>query len=127
MIEINKVVVLGANGTMGAGAGEVFAAGGCDVVFLARTHEKAHEGLVTAQNMAKSQRIADRISVGTYNDDLEDAVAKADLIFDSLAEALELKQSFFAKVDQCRRPDSVVATVSSGLSIAEMARGRSES
>ena len=127
MIDINKVVVLGANGTMGAGGGEVFAAGGCDVVFLARTHEKAHEGLVAAQNMAKSQRIADRISVGTYNDDLEDAVAKADLIFESLAEDLSLKQSFFAKVDHCRRPESIVATVSSGLSIADMALGRSES
>ena len=114
MIEIKKVVVLGANGTMGAGSGEVFAAGGCDVVFLARAAEKAHEGLVTAQNMAKSQRIADRISVGTYDADLEEAVAKADLIFEALAEDIELKKHFFARVDACRRPESVVATVSSG-------------
>ena len=127
MIEIKDVVVLGANGTMGAGSGEVFAAGDCDVVFLARTAEKAHEGLVTAQNMAKSARIADRISVGTYSQDLEEAVAKADLIFEALAEDIELKKTFFAKVDKCRRPDSIVATVSSGLSIAEMAHGRSES
>jgi 3-hydroxyacyl-CoA dehydrogenase len=126
MIDIKDVVVLGANGTMGAGSGEVFAAGGCDVVFLARTVEKAHEGLVTAQNMAKSARIADRISVGTYDQDLEEAVAKADLIFEALAEDIELKKQFFARVDKCRRPDSVVATVSSGLSIAEMARGRSD-
>ena len=127
MIDIKNVVVLGANGTMGAGSGEVFAAGGCDVVFLARAVEKAHEGLVTAQNMAKSQRIADRISVGTYSQDLEDAVGKADVIFEALAEDIDLKKTFFAKVDQCRRPDSIVATVSSGLSIAEMAHGRSES
>ncbi len=127
MIEIKDVVVLGANGTMGAGSGEVFAAGGCDVVFLARSAEKAHEGLVAAQNMAKSQRIADRISVGTYDQDLEEAVAKADLIFEALAEDIELKKQFFAKVDKCRRPQSIVATVSSGLSIAEMAHGRSES
>ena len=127
MIEIKDVVVLGANGTMGAGSGEVFAAGGCDVVFLARSAEKAHEGLVTAQNVAKSQRIADRISVGTYGQDLEEAVAKADLIFEALAEDMELKKQFFARVDKCRRPESIVATVSSGLSIADMARGRSES
>ena len=127
MIDIKDVVVLGANGTMGAGSGEVFAAGGCDVVFLARAVEKAHEGLVTAQNMAKSQRIADRISVGTYSQDLEEAVGKADVIFEALAEDIELKKTFFAKVDKCRRPDSIVATVSSGLSIAEMARGRSDS
>lgn len=127
MIDIKDVVVLGANGTMGAGSGEVFAAGGCDVVFLARAAEKAHEGLVTAQNMAKSARIADRISVGTYDQDLEEAVAKADLIFEALAEDIELKKQFFARVDKCRRPDSIVATVSSGLSIAEMAHGRSDS
>ncbi len=127
MIDIKDVVVLGANGTMGAGSGEVFAAGGCDVVFLARSAEKAHEGLVTAQNMAKSARIADRISVGTYGQDLEEVVSKADLIFEALAEDIELKKQFFARVDKCRRPDSIVATVSSGLSIAEMAHGRSES
>jgi len=126
MIDIKDVVVLGANGTMGAGSGEVFAAGGCDVVFLARAAEKAHEGLVTAQNMAKSARIADRISVGTYDQDLEEAVAKADLIFEALAEDIELKKQFFARVDKCRRSDSIVATVSSGLSIAEMAHGRSD-
>jgi len=127
MIDIKDVVVLGANGTMGAGSGEVFAAGGCDVVFLARAAEKAHEALVTVQNMAKAVRIADRISVGTYDQDLEEAVAKADLIFEALAEDIELKKQFFAKVDKCRRPDSIVATVSSGLSIAEMAHGRGES
>lgn len=127
MIPIKNVVVLGANGTMGAGSGEVFAAGGCDVVFLARAVDKAHEGLVTAQNMAKSARIADRISVGTYEQDLEEAVSKADLIFEALAEDIELKKVFFAKVDKFRRPESIVATVSSGLSIAEMANGRSDS
>jgi 3-hydroxyacyl-CoA dehydrogenase len=127
MIEIKNVVILGANGTMGAGSGEVFAAGACDVVLLARSADKAHEGLVTAQNLAKSQRIADRFAVGTYGDDLEEAVAKADLIFEALAEDIELKKEFFTRVDRCRRPNSIVATVSSGLSIAEMAQGRSDS
>ena len=57
MVNIQRVVILGANGTMGAGSAEVFAAGGCDVVLLARSTEKAREGLVGAQNMAKSLRI----------------------------------------------------------------------
>jgi 3-hydroxyacyl-CoA dehydrogenase len=127
MIDINSVVILGANGTMGAGSAEVFAAGGCDVVLLARSAEKAHEGLVAAQNLAKSQRIAERFAVGTYGGDLEKAVAKSDLIFEALAEDIELKKEFFTRVDRCRRPDSIVATVSSGLSIAAMAQGRSDS
>jgi len=126
MVAINKVVVLGANGAMGAGSAQVFAAGGCDVVLLARSADKAREGLVGAQNMAKSERIGDRFSLGSYDGDLEKAVAGADLIFEALAEDLALKKSFFERVDRSRRKGSVVATVSSGLSIAEMARGRSD-
>ena len=122
MIDIQKVVVLGANGTMGAGSAEVFAAGGCDVVLLARTAEKAREGVAAAQGMAKSEQIGDRMSVGSYEKDLAAAVSKADLIFEALAEDLDLKKEFFAQVDANRRPDSIVATVSSGLSIADMAR-----
>ena len=126
MIDINKVVVLGANGTMGAGSAEVFAAGGCDVVLLARSKDKAQEGIETAQGMAKSEQIADRMSAGSYDDDLESSVAEADLIFEALAENIDLKNQFFDRIDRCRRPESLVATVSSGLSIAGMAEGRSD-
>jgi 3-hydroxyacyl-CoA dehydrogenase len=127
MRDVQKVVVLGANGAMGGGSAQVFAAGGCDVVLLARSEDKAREGLVTAQNLAKSERIAARFSLGSYEKDLPAAVAGADLIFEALAEELPLKKTFFELVDRHRRPGSIVATVSSGLSIAEMARGRSES
>lgn len=127
MKSIEKVVVLGANGAMGSGSAEVFAAGGCDVTLLARTKDKAQEALVGAQNLAKSERIADRFKIGTYDDDLASAVGEADLIFEALAEELSLKKKFFAQVDKHRKPDSIVATVSSGLSITEMARDCSES
>jgi 3-hydroxyacyl-CoA dehydrogenase len=127
MRTIEKVVVLGANGAMGSGSAEVFAAGGCDVTLLARTVDKAREALVGAQNLAKSERIGDRFRLGTYDDDLASAVGEADLVFEALAEELPLKKKFFAQVDKHRRPDSVVATVSSGLSIAAMAQDCSES
>jgi len=122
MIDIRNVVVLGANGTMGAGSAEVFAAGGCDVVLLARSADKAKEGIVGAQNMAKSVEIGARMSAGSYEKDLAAAVSKADLIFEALAEEMELKKEFFAQVDKHRRPESLVATVSSGLSITDMAK-----
>lgn len=126
-MKIDKVVVLGANGTMGAGSAEVFAAGGCEVVCLARSADKAQEGIDTAKNMAKSEEIGDRMSAGSYDGDLERTVADADVIFEALAEDLALKKTFFERVDKVRRPDSIVATVSSGLSITEMAAGRSDS
>jgi 3-hydroxyacyl-CoA dehydrogenase len=127
MLNLQRVVILGANGTMGAGSAEVFAAGGCDVMLLARSTEKAREGLVGAQNMAKSLRIGDRMSVGTYDGDFDEAISKADLIFEALAEDLEIKKAFFERVDRHRRRDSIVATVSSGLSITAMAAPCSES
>ena len=122
-----KVVILGANGAMGATSGAVFAGAGWDVVKLARDREKAEQALVTAQNAARAEAVAERVKLGTYDDDLDDAVAHADLIFESLAEDIALKKAFFERVDKRRRPDSIVASGSSGLSIAEMARGRSDS
>ena len=124
--QVRKVAVIGANGAMGSGSGELFAADDIETIFLARDHEKAREGLERAQAMAKSEKIADFVRLGTYERDLTAAVAEADLVFEALAEDLPLKQEFFEQVDRHRRPDSIVATVSSGLSIAAMASGRSE-
>ena len=127
MADNNKVVIIGANGTMGAGAGCVFAGAGYNVTMLARSAGKAAEGLTDAQNDARAEAIAERISLGAYDADLVRAVGEAAIIFESLAEDLPLKKQFFELIDQSRRPDAIVATGSSGLSIAEMARGRSES
>ena len=123
----NKVVIIGANGTMGAGAACVFAGAGYSVTMLARSLGKAAEGLTETQNDARAEAIAERISLGAYDADLARAVGEAAIIFESLAEDLPLKKQFFELIDKSRRPDAVVATGSSGLSIAEMARGRSDS
>ena len=124
---IDKVVVLGANGAMGAGSGETFAAAGIRTVFLARTRDKARQGVARAEKMAKSDAIARLISVGSYDEDLAREVGDADLVFEAVAEDLATKREIFAAVDAARRPDALVATVSSGLSIAAMAAGRSDS
>src|SRR6185295_6485257 len=49
------------------------------------------------------------------------------LIFEALTEEFELKAKMFERVDALRRPDSVVATVTSGLSINQLAEKRSDS
>ncbi|MGH7865878.1 MAG: 3-hydroxyacyl-CoA dehydrogenase family protein [Candidatus Binataceae bacterium] len=122
-----QAVILGANGTMGSGAAAIFAGAGWQVVLLARQRDKAAQGLRDAQNFARAEAVAERVTVGDYQHDLASAVAEADLVFESLAEDLALKCDFLARVDTYRRADSMVATGSSGLSIAEMARGRSDS
>lgn len=126
-VNADRVVVLGANGTMGAGASEVFAAAGFQVTMLARDLAKAEAGLESAQSMAKAEGVTELVTLGTYDADLPSAVAQAKIIFEALPEDLNIKREYFARVDQHRSPDSIVASVSSGLSMAEMAQGMSES
>jgi len=124
---IGHVVALGANGTMGYGSGALFTTAVPKVTFLARTREKAEQGLAAAVKQVRSPTVADRVECGSYDEDFERVVANADLVFEAVTEKLELKEQFFERVERVRRPDSIVATVTSGLSINRLAQGRSES
>jgi 3-hydroxyacyl-CoA dehydrogenase len=126
MKPIRKIVVLGANGAMGSGSGAVFASAGIPTTFLARSLEKAAAGRTRAEQLSKGKVAANSIAVGSYDVDLARAVGDADLIFEAVAENLGAKRAVFAMIDQARSPGSIVATVSSGLSIAAMCEGRSE-
>lgn len=124
---IEHVVVLGANGAMGFGSGALFTTAVPKVTFLARTKEKAAQGLGAAIQAVRSSTVAQRVETGDYEADFDAAVSKADLIFEAVTEDLEIKRQFYARVDKSRRPDSIVASVSSGLSINALAAGRSDS
>ncbi len=126
MRSIRKIVVLGANGAMGSGSGAVFASAGISTVFLARSLEKAEAGRVRAEQLAKGRVAPKAITIGTYDNDLTRVVAEADLIFEAVAEEIEIKKQVFALIDRVRSKGSIVATVSSGLSIAAMCDGRSK-
>jgi len=125
--KIEKVVVLGANGTMGFGSGALFTTAVPEVTFLARSREKAEEGLAGAIGQVRSPTVASHAKVGDYDKDLEAAVASADLIFEALTEDFAIKKQMFDRVEKARRDDSIVATVTSGLSINELCEGRSDS
>lgn len=124
---INHVVVLGANGAMGLGSGALFTTAVPRVTFLARTKEKADGGLAAAVKMVRSSTVENRVDTGSYDADFDRVVAEADLIFEAVTEQLDLKKEFFDRIDKVRRPDSIVATVTSGLSINQLAEGRSDS
>jgi 3-hydroxyacyl-CoA dehydrogenase len=126
MRPIRKIVVLGANGAMGSGSGAVFASAGIPTVFLARTLEKAEAGRTRAEQLAKGKVSPKSIAIGTYDSDLAHVVAEADLIFEAVAEDIEVKKQVFSLIDRVKSPGAIVATVSSGLSIAQMCEGRSE-
>lgn len=126
MRSIRKIVVLGANGAMGSGSGAVFASRGIPTVFLARTLDKAEAGRARAEQLTKGAVPPNTIEVGTYDADLARVAAGADLIFEAIAEDLDLKKQVFALIDRVRSPGSIVATVSSGLSIAQLCGSCSE-
>ena len=125
--KLEKVVVLGANGTMGFGSAALFSQAVPEVTFLARTKAKAEEGLAAAVKQVRSPTVASRAKVGDYDNDLASAVAGADLVFEALTEDLAIKKDIFDKVEATRQDDSIVATVTSGLSINELCEGRSDS
>ena len=124
---IERVVVLGANGTMGYGSAALFTQAVPHVTFLARTKAKAEEGLGAAIRQVRSPTVASRAAVGSYDDDLETEVGRADLIFEALTEDMSVKQDMFDRVETARSDDSIVATVTSGLSINALCEGRGDS
>lgn len=124
---LKHVVVLGANGTMGFGSGGLFTQAVPRVTFLARTREKAAEGVAAAVKQVRSSSLATRTDVGDYDTDLERSLADADLVFEALSEDMDIKREMFERVDAARRPDSIVATVTSGISINALCEGRSDS
>jgi 3-hydroxyacyl-CoA dehydrogenase len=124
---IERVVVLGANGTMGYGSAALFTQAVPHVTFLARSRAKAEEGLAGAIKQVRSPTVATRAAVGDYDNDLDTAIEKADLIFEALTEDFAIKKDMFDRVEKVRRDDSIVATVTSGLSINALCEGRSDS
>jgi 3-hydroxyacyl-CoA dehydrogenase len=125
--KIDHVVVIGANGAMGYGSGALFTTAVPRVTFLARTKEKADKGLEAAVNAVRSSTVRNRVDTGDYEADFDATVSKADLVFEAITEDFDVKRRMFERIDKARRSDSIVATVTSGLSINALAEGRSES
>ena len=125
MKDIKKVAVLGASGNMGSLSGGIFAQNHIPVKFFARTLEKAEAGKKAAVSQSRSEIIGNYIECFSY-DDLEKEIADCDWIFEGLAEDMEIKNEYFARVDKARKSGSIVSTVSSGLSINGMAAERSD-
>jgi len=65
------------------------------------------------------------VSTGNFDDDLG-KVADADLIIEAIVERLDVKQALFEKLEKLAAPHAVIASNTSGLRIADMVVGRSE-
>ena len=126
--EFRTVGVVGL-GTMGAGIVEVFARNGLRVIAVEIDDEAVQRGrehLQTSTGRAVgrgklTQEDADallgRIITTTSPADLADA----DLVIEAVPEHIELKATLFAELDAVCRPDAILASNTSSLSITELA------
>lgn len=132
---IRKIAVLG-SGVMGAGIACHFANAGFQVIMLdlpAKGEGQRRNAIAEqALSLAIKQKPAplyqagfvSRISTGNFEDDLS-KISDADWIIEVVVEKLEIKQSLFERVEQFRRPGSIVSSNTSGIPIHLMAEGRS--
>ncbi len=124
---IQKVFIVGA-GLMGSGIAQVCAQAGIDV-FLYDTSSDAvtkalknidwsvgkfvEKGRVTEAK----ETVVDRIRP-VYDFSHE---AEADLIIEAVFERLDVKQEVFRKIDEAARPDALIASNTSAISITDLA------
>jgi 3-hydroxybutyryl-CoA dehydrogenase len=128
--EFTTIGVVGL-GTMGAGIAEVFARNGFAVVGVEQSDELVERGrghIQHSTDRAKKrgklaegdqQAIFDRLTLSTSLADLKDC----DLVVEAVVERLDLKRSVFQQLDEVVRPDVVLATNTSSLSVTEISTG----
>ncbi len=127
-MEIKTIGVVGA-GTMGSGIAQVAAEAGFEVVmrdiedsFVQRGMSAIKKNLGRAVEKGKktseeAEKIIGRIKGTTDLEDLKDA----DLVIEAVIENMELKRELYTDLDRICKPEAVIASNTSGLSITEMA------
>ncbi|GLY28038.1 3-hydroxybutyryl-CoA dehydrogenase [Kineosporia sp. NBRC 101731] len=126
--DVQSVGVVG-SGTMATGIVEVLAKAGLDVLFVARTPEKAE-----AVRAGLRQSLDRSVTKGRITPDQRDAalgkvrgttaladLGDADLVLEAVVEDLEVKQALFRDLDRICRPGAVLATTTSSLPVIECA------
>ncbi len=125
---INRVVVIG-SGTMGGGIAAHVANTGIPVYLLDIT-----QTIVSASfdRLKKSQppafftpETADLVTIGNLTDNFS-WVAEADWIVEAIVENLQAKRELVARIEQVRKPSSIVSSNTSGLPIAAIAAEASD-
>jgi 3-hydroxybutyryl-CoA dehydrogenase len=131
-VEVQRIGVVGL-GAMGAGIAQVAVEAGFDVVGREVTPElgeaaAARIGHFLTRKVEKRQRTEEErdeaVARLTTTTGLE-ALADCDLVIEAIVEALEPKQALFAELETICRPDAVLATNTSALSVTELAAATS--
>ena len=125
---MKKIGVLG-TGTMGAGIIQVLAQNGFEVVLRARRETSVEKGIATV-NKNLEKLVAKEKMTDAEKDEIMgrvkgstdiNIVADADLIIEAATEEMESKKALFVELDNLCKPDTIIATNTSSLSITEIA------
>jgi 3-hydroxybutyryl-CoA dehydrogenase len=128
-MEINKLCVLGA-GIMGAGIAQVAAEAGLTVAMRDIEERFVEKGMATIKgnleravakgkmDAAAAAAVLGRVQ-GTV--DLQAAAADADYVIEAVLEVMKVKKQVLAELDAICKPETILASNTSGLSITEMA------
>ncbi len=125
---MKKIGVLG-TGTMGAGIIQVLAQNGYEVVLRARRETSVEKGIATVNKnldkMVAKEKItaADKEEImGRIHGSTDISIVKdADLIIEAATEDMESKKALFKELDELCKPETIIATNTSALSITEIA------
>ena len=125
LTDIKKIAVLGA-GTMGPGIAQMFAIGGYDVTMWTRseqTRENAKASLYKSmqtfveEDMLAADKLEETYARVNFALTVEDAVAGADYIQETIVENKDAKIELFAKIDAVVSDTAIIASNTSALDV----------
>ncbi len=126
-MDIERIAVIGA-GTMGHGIAQVCAANGYDVTLVDIAPEQLERALSAIEasvaklhskgRLTDEQRDAALTSIATTTN-LEKA-ADADFVIEAVVEQMDVKTTIFSDLDETMRPEVILASNTSSLSITEL-------
>ena len=123
--DIKKIAVLGA-GTMGPGIAQMYAMGGYSVTMWTRseqTREKAKETLYGSlktfveEDLLPADKLEETFARVSFALTVEEAVAGADFIQETIVENKDAKIELFDKVNNAVSDDAIIASNTSGLDV----------
>ena len=126
---MKNIAVIG-SGTMGNGIAHLFAQNGYSVSLIDISDEALKKSLATIE-----KNLGRQVEKGTITDDtkkkalanlntttfMKEGVHEAELVIEAATENIDLKLKIFKELDECTKPNTILATNTSSISITKIA------
>jgi len=123
--DIKKIAVLGA-GTMGPGIAQMFAIGGFNVTMWTRSEQTRENAKATLyksmqtfveEDLLAADKLEETYARVNFALTVEEAVADADFIQETIVENKDAKIELFTKIDAAAKDDAIIASNTSALDV----------